>query len=370
MPLHPSHTPSSRRTLRTPLSVNDFRVAAVRALVQSRRRPGLSQSTRRPNSGQGNSSMDIDNGADDVPGSTNSDSIPLQNGASLSINGASDDLTNGQTSQGERAQWMPYRFPWFVTIWVVVRSQLGTGTISAADTAHFDQVHLGGTNAIIRCAEKLDIKSTDRVLDIGSAYGSIGRQLCLLRICEVTGVEERSTIHDKACEITRRNMAPINELVHSVNSNPLDYTPPHPEYFDHAVSFMYVCRTPRSVRGRLFSKIAECLKPMGKLYIEDLYNRTNNPRICEDERRPLREICQVPSLPTLSIYICELQKAEFEVLEFVELTRPYAGWAEALSASYRNAQDADPELQTYFDCLAERLDEGVVGGLRIIAEKK
>ncbi len=239
---------------------------------------------------------------------------------------------------------------------------------SLSDTASFDCMHYDGDAALDHLATKLNLKQGQHILDIGSGFSATGRVLCSKYGVEVTGVELQKEVHDLARFITARNEdEKVREGVSSVRANFL--TIKEEELgtlgFDHVVSLLCIMHLPQGSRGTMFKRAARYLKPGGKIYVEDFYQK--NP-LTEDDQSKLRNVVACSYLPEIKGYIQDVEVAGFVNVEFDDISKHWTNLLVERAKSYKAEKSRDTELELFYDTVAELFKRGNVGGVRLTAK--
>ena len=256
-----------------------------------------------------------------------------------------------------------------------------------ADTASFDCMHYDGDRALDHCATKLGLQSDQHVLDIGSGFGATGRYLASQYGAYVTGIELQRDNHELAQLIARRNIDPrVVERVRSVNADFLTLTPESLgvsnggassssfAQFDHVVSLLCINHIPESARGPLFRQAARFLKPGGKLYIEDFYDKSRDgdspSHLTERELHLLRITMACPYLPPASGFKADVTAAGFDIVEFEDVSEK---WTQILCArveKYKASENPNAALLEFYGAVAVVFGGGNVGGVRLTAVRR
>lgn len=147
------------------------------------------------------------------------------------------------------------------------------------------------------------------------------------------------------------------------------------ERFDHIVSLLCIMHIPASARAALFQQAARFLKPGGKMYVEDFYDRSRQSddtasRLTEREARQLQEIVACPYLPSASRYVAEVTAAGFESVEFDDVSEKWTVLVRARAEKYRGSEKPNVRLQTFYDTVAEVFEGGNVGGVGLTAVRR
>ena len=254
-----------------------------------------------------------------------------------------------------------------------------------ADTSSFDCMHYDGDAALDHCASKRGLRADEHVLDIGSGFNATARFLASKYGARVTGIELQRGNHELAQRITTRNVDPrVVERVRSVNADFLSLTPQSLAvgnegplssiHFDQIVSLLCITHVPESGRPALFRQAARFLKPGGKMYIEDFYDksctRDTVSHVTKGELHQLEEIMACPYLPSASKYIADVTAAGFDSIEFEDVSKVWTPLLRARSEKYKVSEKPNSAFQEFYDTVAEVVEGGNVGGVRVIAVRR
>ncbi|KAJ0308847.1 hypothetical protein COL516b_003401 [Colletotrichum fioriniae] len=217
----------------------------------------------------------------------------------------------------------------------------------ADDTKSFDCMHYLGDSAIETAAKSLGLQAGERVLDIGSGFGGTGRYFYRHFDATTAGIELQKEIHDIAQTINEKSGAGTNAT--SINGNFLELDPAKME------------------REVLFKKAHSVLKPRGKMYIEDFFARTS---LDAKTLEVLRSSVSCLDLPDKEHYIAELEKAGFEVTDWVDMSTVWTDFVHERAEAYKKDPSIDADLTAFYDAVDEVFSGGQVGGTRITCQRK
>ena len=134
--------------------------------------------------------------------------------------------------------------------------------------SRFDQYHYFGADAVHEAIAALGLGEQDQVLDLGSGIGGPARVLAAGSGCRVTALELQADLHATARTLTKR--CGLHHRVEHLNGNFLDSVVAHGQ-FDAVVSWLVFLHIPE--RERLYQGCFEALRPGGRLWIEDFFER-------------------------------------------------------------------------------------------------
>ncbi|KAF9880316.1 methyl transferase-like protein [Colletotrichum karsti] len=236
----------------------------------------------------------------------------------------------------------------------------------AEDTKGFDCMHYLGDAAIENAAKELGLRAGDRVLDIGSGFGGTGRYLHRRYGARTTGIELQGDIHEIAQTINAKSGAGGGAV--SVNGDflELDAETMGGAPVDHVVSFLCILHIP--ARQQLFEKAHDVTRAGGRVYIEDFFART--AALDEKTLKVLRESVSCPGLPDKQEYVSELERAGFEVVNWVDMSDVWTDFVHQRAAEYKKDPSVDADLTAFYDAVDEVFTGGQVGGVRITCQKK
>ena len=235
----------------------------------------------------------------------------------------------------------------------------------------FDQFHYHGTDAVETAARSLALGPTSRVLEIGSGLGGPARYLAHKIGCPVTALELQSQLHQLACDLTTRTG--LGDRVKHVPGDALTY-PFSSAVFDAVVSWLAIHHIRE--RGRLLARCADTLKPTGKIYIEDLYQRAP---FAEDDLPDVAQTIYGVTLTSAEDYVRDLHDAGFTNIEATDMTGDWTAFCGARTAAWRGTRERHERvhgastyarLETFFSTVVRLFESGRLGGLRLIASRK
>ena len=186
----------------------------------------------------------------------------------------------------------------------------------------FDQFHYQGIDAVRAAAGIVGLGRQSRVLEVGLGLGGPARYLAHTVGCRVTALELQGELHDLASTLTHR--CGLDSRVTHVRGDALTY--PFPAgAFDAAVSWLAFHHIPR--RSRLAARLAQAIRPGGRIYIEDLVVRAP---FSEREAEEVRHTLYGVTMTGVREYEADLHGAGFVDLETTDMT---GGWGGVLSGT-------------------------------------
>lgn len=236
--------------------------------------------------------------------------------------------------------------------------------------SRFDQYHYFGADAVHEAIAALGLGEQDQVLDLGSGIGGPARVLAAGSGCRVTALELQADLHATARTLTKR--CGLHHRVEHLNGNFLDSVVAHGQ-FDAVVSWLVFLHIPE--RERLYQGCFEALRPGGRLWIEDFFERAP---FTDQDRRDLADKLYCHYLPSLEAFGEGLRRAGFEAVELVDHSALWGQFVAERTVGYRASRKRQIELhgQAVFEGLADfyttvtRLFESTrFGGIRVSARR-
>lgn len=240
------------------------------------------------------------------------------------------------------------------------------GGLAVEDLQHLDQYHYLGTEAIDVAGNYLLLDSASHVLDIGAGVAGTARYLASRYGCRVTALELQEHLHEAGVELTRR--CGLDHLVQGVVGDFLSFDP-GTQRFDAWISLLVFLHI--GDRAQLFAKSRAVLRPGGRFYIEDYFQRRP---LSQAEINTLEQVVACPYLPSRDRYIADLEAAGFIDIEFEDVTHLWQPWVEQRFEQFVANHDHYQRLhgaemvaaQTdFYGAIAQLYQAGNVGGARI-----
>ena len=236
---------------------------------------------------------------------------------------------------------------------------------SLDDTEAFAHMHYLGADALDHAAAQLGITAGQAILDIGSGFGGTGRYLGARYGCTVTGIELQEVIAALAERINRAfNEREHRQAATTIVGDFLDVDPGR--RFDHAISLLAILHVPLAQRRPWFRRINDHLKPGGKLYIEDYFQRGS---FTAGEGRDLDRIVSCPGLPSMEEYVADIESCGF-VAAFDDVTALWTDFVASRADAYAASEAPAPDLLVFYRTVNALFQGGNLGGARITATKR
>jgi cyclopropane fatty-acyl-phospholipid synthase-like methyltransferase len=242
------------------------------------------------------------------------------------------------------------------------------GALSAERLYPFDQIHYRGVDAVRDAAVRLRLEAGERVLDVGAGIGGPARFLAQTIGCRVTALELQDGMHALGRDLTER--CGLSTLVDHVRGDALTH-PLDAGTFDAAVSWLAIHHIPD--RPRLLRRVADALRPGGRLYIEDLCERAPfSPDDLVEVERTLHAV----TMTRAEEFVKDARAAGFTVVEATDMHDAWATFCAERAASWHLSADRHRRvhgeatfmtLDRFFTTVQRLFENGSLGGLRIVA---
>lgn len=144
-------------------------------------------------------------------------------------------------------------------------------SLKADDLMPVDEFHTRGRQATREMAELVNLKSTDRVLDVGCGLGGTARHLAEEYECHVTGIDLTEAYITVGSKLTE--MVKLSDRVDLRHAGALDL-PFEAETFD--VIWTQHVQMNIADKNRFYSEIARVLKSGGRFLFHDVFSNSGD----------------------------------------------------------------------------------------------
>ncbi|EBA03126.1 SAM-dependent methyltransferase [Rhodobacterales bacterium HTCC2150] len=243
--------------------------------------------------------------------------------------------------------------------------------LSVEVLSQFDQLHYHGIEALDVAISACKIKARDRVLEVGSGWGGCARHIANATGATITAVELQADYDRVARKLTARTN--LGGGVEHVNADFLQLEI-ETGTFDHAVSWLALFHIPR--RSEYLDKLHRSLRPGGKLFVEDLY-LIKDPD--SDELEDFKQHLFPNSLVRRKSYFASLENAGFDVSVADDMTNDWLEFTFDRLKKFRDSREQYVSvhgvegyeiIETFYTKMAGYFSRGLVGGLRIAANRR
>jgi cyclopropane fatty-acyl-phospholipid synthase-like methyltransferase len=250
--------------------------------------------------------------------------------------------------------------------------ELGSaGALTPEQLYPFDQIHYRGIDAVREAALALGLGPSHRVLDVGAGIGGPARFLAHTTGCQVDALELQPEMHAIGEELTAR--CGLEARVRHVQGDALTHSL-EDAACDAAVSWLAIHHIPE--RPRLLRRIAAALRPGGRLYIEDLYERAP---FTVDDLPDVQQTLYGVTMTSAEDYVGDIQAAGFADVQVTDMSGAWGTFCVGRAAAWRAAAErhtrvhGEPIVQTldtFFATVARMFASGRLGGVRILASRR
>eukprot|EP01024_Parvocaulis_polyphysoides_P050046 TRINITY_DN4875_c0_g1_i1.p2 TRINITY_DN4875_c0_g1~~TRINITY_DN4875_c0_g1_i1.p2 ORF type:complete len:316 (-),score=35.94 TRINITY_DN4875_c0_g1_i1:214-1047(-) len=242
--------------------------------------------------------------------------------------------------------------------------------VDAETLSTIDSMHYLGNQAMDNAIQIAEIKSSDKVLDVGSGLGGPARMVATKTGCQVDALELQNDLHTTAVDFTKKSG--LEDKVSHFCGDILDFEIKESEY-DVIVSWLVFLHIPD--RKKLLDVCFKTLKPGGRLYVEDFFSRNE---FTQAEKEMLEKDVYISYLPTLQELEKQLGDAGFESVSIVDMTDK---WTEFVSTRFNtfkeqydrhvrvHGEDATASLRHFYNSIYTLFTGGNLGGVVFSAKK-
>lgn len=221
--------------------------------------------------------------------------------------------------------------------------------------APLDQFHTRGLAATTDLARMSEIRSSDRVLDVGSGVGGPARFLAATCGCEVVGVDLSEPFTEAARYLTERTGQPA-EQVSFETGNALDL-----RFEDDCFDAVFLQHVAMNIADRagLYAEIQRVLKPGGRFATFDILRAAGEPHYPLPWARTPETSCLLTERETRDA----IEAAGFRVRVWHDDTEAARAWfAQAFAAGPPPAPNLGVVMGPEFPGLTGNLSRSIVEG--------
>jgi cyclopropane fatty-acyl-phospholipid synthase-like methyltransferase len=239
------------------------------------------------------------------------------------------------------------------------------GTLSA-----FDQYHYLGTDAVDEAIDRLQIRPSMQVLEVGGGIGGPSRYLAHVSGCHMTALELQPDLNATAARLTER--CRLQDRVTHLCGDILD-GPPGNRRFDALVSWLTFLHIPQ--RPALYRHCYNSLMPGAGIYVEDYFERGS---LSEHERTALSREVYCDHVPGMEDYRQELEGAGFEDIELLDMSEEWTRFVVERQHAFESARDRNESLHGtelveglsgFYSTIVKLFQAGNLGGICFVARK-
>ncbi len=253
---------------------------------------------------------------------------------------------------------------------LAARGLTAAGPLDPGVLEPLDQLHYHGSSAVREAARQLGLDAESSVIDVGSGLGGPARVLASETGCHVTAVELQPDLHALAGQLTRR--CGLDHRIDHRCGDFLDGDWPDSTW-DALVSWLTFLHIPD--RGSLLKRCHDCLRPGGRLFVEDFFTRSP---LTTHQQALLAEEVHCRDLPDRQSYLEQIEAAGLALDEVVDLSEQWTAFVAsrlaAFQADHRRYTDLHGEptyqaLDRFYSVIVELFESGCLGGIRWTARR-
>src|SRR6056297_103523 len=142
----------------------------------------------------------------------------------------------------------------------------GLENLSVDDLIAIDGFHIRGRKSTVELAERLQVRPTDRVLDIGSGSGGTARYLASRYGCHVIGIDLTPSYVHLAADLSKRLKLDDKTAFGCGNGAVLPF-------MDESFDIVWMDHVQMNIpdKGQYISEFARVLKPSGKIALHEVF---------------------------------------------------------------------------------------------------
>ena len=241
--------------------------------------------------------------------------------------------------------------------------------LCVSDLTAFDQYHYHGTDAVDIAIASFDIKSGDRVLEIGSGIGGPARHIADTTGAKVVALELQPDLDETARDLTNR--CGLTERIDHVCGDVLEYSPGDLQ-FDVIVSWLAFFHIEQ--RQELLARCKKWLKSSGGLFVEDLFA---GGEFTSAEQEELDVILFSRYLPSRTVYEEDFRDAGFSSIHATDMSEDWRQFTheryESFCGNRQRLETVHGEelvagLDSFYGTVARLFKGGHLGGMRLVAK--
>jgi sarcosine/dimethylglycine N-methyltransferase len=243
-----------------------------------------------------------------------------------------------------------------------------TDSIDVETLCRFDQYHYHGTEAVDQAIAYAGITAKSRILDVGAGIGGPARYIAHKTGCQVVALELQEDLNEVGQDLTAR--CGLSDRVTHLCGDILTESF-EPGTFDAVVSWLCLYHIPD--HPRLYSRLANALKPGGLLYAEDLYSLG---KFTSEETVHLEQMLYGNSVLPKDEYTSNMTNAGFQGVEFTDLTDDWGPFVGARQKAHKagfsdyaaiHGEEMAETLAAFYNSVARLFRSGNLGGVRVTA---
>ena len=240
------------------------------------------------------------------------------------------------------------------------------------DLAPVDEFHIGGRQATVHALNKLALKSSDHVLDIGCGIGGAARYIATTHDCNMSAIDLTPDYIEAAKDLTARTGLGDKICFQTASALALPFAD---DTFDAAITFHVAMNIPD--RSGMYGEAARVLKPGGKLCIYDVMKKSGE---AISFPVPWAETAATSHLTSVDEMRALLGRSGFEIIDVDDRTQPAIDFFKKRLADAAGAKGPPPPLGIHlilgasavekFTNTLANIEAGKISPVEIIAQRK